>query len=71
MELTQHENGQVTDESRDTLFLMGGAAMIIFGAGLILSTPPARRLLGEINVGKLIGAVVPDDLQRYLKIRAM
>ena len=46
MELTERTNGQDSNESRDTLFLLGGAAMVVFGAGLILSTPMMRRYLG-------------------------
>jgi len=61
---------QDEDDTRDTLFLLGGAAMVVFGAGLILSTPMVRRALGSANIGDLIGAAVPD-LQRYMKLRAM
>ncbi len=46
MENIEHVNGQDSNESRDTLFLLGGAAMVVFGAGLILSTPIIRRYLG-------------------------
>ena len=63
-------NGREIDDTRDTLFLLGGAAMVVFGAGLILSTPVVRRALGSANIGDLIGAAVPD-LQRYMKLRAM
>ena len=34
MELTEHADGRDSQESRDTLFLLGGAAMVVFGAGL-------------------------------------
>ena len=69
MELTERVNGQDT-ESRDTLFLLGGAALVVFGAGLILSTPMIRRYLGGGGIGGLIQAGIPD-FQRYLKLRAM
>jgi hypothetical protein len=68
MEL-QQMNGQDT-EGRDTLYLLGGAAMILFGAGLILSTPMMRRYLGQMNVGSLVQAAMPD-FERYLKLRSM
>jgi hypothetical protein len=68
MEL-QQMNGQDT-EGRDTLYLLGGAAMIVFGAGLILSTPVMRRYLGQMNVGSLVQAAMPD-FERYLKLRSM
>ena len=39
---------------KDTLFIFGGASLVLFGAGMILSTPLARRLLGQFETGKLI-----------------
>ena len=48
IELTERTNAQDAQESRDTLFLLGGAAMVVFGAGLILSTPVVRRFLGGV-----------------------
>jgi hypothetical protein len=70
MELSEHTNGRDAAESRDTLFLLGGAALVVFGAGLILSTPMVRRLLSGVNMGTLVSAAVPD-FERYLKLRAM
>jgi hypothetical protein len=43
---------------------------MIFGAGLILSTPAVRRALAGGGVSNLIQAAIPD-FQRYLKLRAM
>lgn len=68
MEL-QQTNGQDT-EGRDTLYLLGGAAMIVFGAGLILSTPMVRKYLGGMGVGNMVQAAIPD-FERYLKLRSM
>jgi hypothetical protein len=70
MELIEHANGQDSNESRDTLFLLGGAAMVVFGAGLILSTPLMRRYIGGAGIGNLIQAAIPD-FERYLKLRSM
>jgi len=70
MELSERANGQDAAESRDTLFLLGGVALVVFGAGLILSTPMVRRLLSGVNAGNLLTAAVPD-FERYLKLRAM
>lgn len=70
MELTERTNGQDSNESRDTLFLLGGAALVVFGAGLILSTPMIRRYLGSGGIGNLVQAGIPD-FQRYLKLRSM
>jgi hypothetical protein len=71
MEVTERMNGQNSNESRDTLFLLGGAALVLFGAGLILSTPMVREYLGGVKIGNLVGAVIPKDLQRYMRMRAM
>jgi len=43
---------------------------VIFGAGLILTTPPVRKLLGGVGIGTLLQAAGPD-FQRYLKLKAM
>ncbi len=58
------------NETRDTLFLLGGAALMVFGAGLILSTPVVRKALGNAGIGNMLSAAMPD-LQKYLKLRAM
>ena len=54
------------NETRDTLFLLGGVALMLFGAGLILTNPVVRKFLGDVNVGGLLQAAVPD-LERYMK----
>ncbi len=61
-------NGVASDN--DTLLLFGGAACLLLGAGLILSSSLTRRYLGDVNAGGLLQAAVPD-VQRYLKLRAM
>jgi hypothetical protein len=68
-ELQRTGNG-VPDDTRDTMFLLGGVAMVVFGAGLILSSPAVRQLLGGMGIGNLLQATVPD-FERYLKLRAM
>ena len=64
---TTGENGL---NDRDTLLLFGGAACLVFGAGLILSSGMSRRLLGDVDAGSLLQAAVPD-VQRYLRLRGM
>jgi hypothetical protein len=64
----QNGNGQMSD--RDTLFLLGGAAFVLFGAGLLLSTETVKRYLGQTGVGDLIQAAMPD-VDKYLKLRSM
>ena len=44
--------------------------MIVFGAGLILSTPMVRKYLGGMGVGNMVQAAIPD-FERYLKLRSM
>lgn len=63
-------NAPESTDTRDTLFLLGGLSLIVFGAGLVITSPVVRKLLGETNVGGLLQGAVPD-LERYLKIRSM
>lgn len=63
-------NDQEANESRETIYLLGGAAMVIFGAGLILSTPTVRRYLSGLSVANIVQAAIPD-LGRYMKMRSM
>jgi hypothetical protein len=59
-----------SNETRDTLFLLGGLSLILFGAGLVLTNPVVRKLMGQANVGGLVQAAIPD-LERYMKLRSM
>jgi hypothetical protein len=63
---------QQADDGKDTLFMMGGLALVIFGAGLILSNPIVRRYMGQAGIGglSLLGAAVPD-FEKYIKLRNM
>ena len=63
------ENGTGTSD-KDTLFMLSGVALVVFGAGLILSNPIARRYLGQFGLGNLAQGALPD-LDRYLKLRSM
>jgi hypothetical protein len=67
MELTTND-GFSTD--KETLYMLGGVAMVVFGAGLILSNPLVRRYLGQVGLGSLAQAALPD-IDRYLKLRNM
>lgn len=64
----EHSNGSFSD--RDTLFMLSGVALLVFGAGLILTNPIARRYMRQLGVGDLVNLALPD-LDRYLKLRAM
>jgi hypothetical protein len=57
-------------EMNDTMMLFGGAALIVLGAGMLLSSSTIRGYLGNLNVMKLIQAAVPD-VERYLRLKAM
>ena len=65
-EMTATQNGS----DKDTLYMLGGVALVVFGAGLILSNPFIRRYLSQLGVGGLAQAAIPD-VERYLKLRAM
>jgi hypothetical protein len=66
MNRTEESNG--TD--KETLYMLGGVALVIFGAGLVLSNPTVRRYLGQVGVGNLASAALPD-LERYFRLRSM
>lgn len=73
----ENRNGS---SDRDMLYLMGGAALVLLGAGLIMSHPGIRK-----TVTNGLSSVLPDlqgrlapnfdvigsDIQRYLKLKSM
>ena len=65
-------NGHVDDsnEARDTLLMFGGVALMMMGAGLVLTSPIVRRYLGGLNVASLLQTAAPD-FERYMKLKAM
>jgi hypothetical protein len=67
-----HERTAQNDsvELRDLLLALGGAAMVLVGAGLMLSHPVVRRYVGQLKLNDLAQGALPD-LDRYLKLRAM
>ena len=76
------ENNNGYDETRDWLYLTGGLALLVLGAGLIASHPAIRKGLksavGSVlpdvqnRLGQMsaLSAVVPD-IQRYMRLRSM
>jgi hypothetical protein len=62
------ENETAGDKS--TLYLLGGVALMVFGAGLIITNPVVRRYMSQLGVGNLANAAIPD-IERYFKLRAM
>ena len=59
-----------TQSDKDTIYLLGGVALMVFGAGLVLSNPTIRRYMSQFGVGNLAQTVIPD-VERYFKLRAM
>jgi len=66
-------------DTRDTLLLAGGIAVMIFGAGMLMSSPTIRRtvlgglqplLSGSDKGGRPLGALLPD-VERYMKLKGM
>jgi hypothetical protein len=69
MELAGNNTNDIGSD-KSTLYLLGGVAMVVFGAGLIISNPFIRRYMAQLGVGDLAQAAMPD-IERYLKLRAM
>lgn len=57
-------------EERDTLFMLTGIAMIVFGTGLVLSNSTVRRYISQIGLGDVIHNMMPD-VERYFRLRSM
>jgi hypothetical protein len=55
---------------RDTLMMLGGAALVVVGAGMILSNPSVRRYMAQLGIGNVIGNIIPD-VERYFRLRSM
>ena len=55
---------------KDTLYMLGGVALVIVGAGLVLTNPTVRRYLGQVGLGNFASAALPD-LERYFRLRSM
>jgi hypothetical protein len=70
MEIVRATDNHDNAETRDTLLMFGGIALMMLGAGLVLTTPTVRRFLGGVSVGNLLQTAAPD-FERYLKLKAM
>jgi len=57
-------------DGKSALYLFGGLALVVLGTGLIVSHPSIRKYLGQVDLGDLVQAAVPD-VERYLKLRSM
>jgi hypothetical protein len=75
----EHENRNGSSD-KDILYLMGGLALMVLGAGLVMSHPKVRKAVSDGAASvlpELQGKFVPDisevgaDIQRYMKLRSM
>lgn len=57
-------------ETKETLMVFGGAALVMLGAGMMLSTPVVKRYLGGLSLGGILANALPD-IQKYLQLKAM
>jgi hypothetical protein len=73
--MNDHENA----DARDTLLLAGGAALMIFGAGMLMASPAIRKsalgslfslLPGQHKIAGTYGGLLPD-VERYMKLKSM
>jgi hypothetical protein len=78
--LMDNNGANGSKDSKDMLYLVGGIALLIAGAGLIMAHPMVRQQL-RANLGRVLpnmpeglsrglSTIVPD-FQRYMKIRQM
>jgi hypothetical protein len=76
------ENTTEHDDSREFLFFAGGLALMVLGAGLIAAHPAVRKAVARgvesvlPDLQKTLGGLVnvssvSDDVQRYMRLRAM
>ena len=64
-----HHEARPSNE-RDTLVMLGGVALLVIGAGIILSNPAVRRYVQQSPLKNVLGNLIPD-VERYFKLRAM
>jgi hypothetical protein len=67
-----HHDGRPSHEGgeRDTLALLGGVALVVIGAGIVLSNPVVRRYVEQSPLKNVLGNLIPD-VERYFRLRAM
>jgi hypothetical protein len=64
-----HHEARPSNE-RDTLIMLGGVALLVIGAGIVLSNPAVRRYVERSPLKNVISNLIPD-VERYFKLRAM
>ncbi|MBA2303710.1 MAG: hypothetical protein H0W08_13885 [Acidobacteria bacterium] len=68
--MEREELTHANDAARDMLLMFGGAALVLLGAGLIISNRQVQRYLGDIDINGLAQGAIPD-IERYMKLRSM
>jgi hypothetical protein len=61
---------ETNGDGKDTLYMLGGVALVIVGAGLVLTNPTVRKYLGQVGLGDFASAALPD-IERYFRLRSM
>jgi hypothetical protein len=61
---------EATGTDKEILYMLGGVALVVLGAGLVLSNPTVRRYLGQVGLGNFASAAIPD-IERYFRLRSM
>jgi len=62
--------GNGNANARETLFLLGGAALLVVGAGMVLSHPAVRQYIDKSSLGNVISNLIPD-VEKYFRLRSM
>jgi hypothetical protein len=70
MEVIHPADGAHREHEHETLVLLTGAALMVLGTGLMLSTAAGRRILRGVGIGSVLEASAPDFV-RFLRMRAM
>jgi hypothetical protein len=70
MHRSNETNGDNGGTDKETLYMLGGVALVIFGAGLVLSNPTIRRYLSQAGLGNIASAALPD-IEKYFRLRSM
>jgi hypothetical protein len=76
----QDDKISISSEGKDVLYLTGGIALMVLGAGLVMTNSAVRKTVAaglSAFLPGLQGKVIPDvtaigpDIQRYMKLRSM
>jgi hypothetical protein len=67
MDQTEVLDNHKAGRQNDMLLVVGGTALMVIGAGLLLTVPAVRKHLSNINVKALLQAAAPQ-FERYLNL---